>query len=164
MCTEPETLVLRLADETGTGRLAEALASVLAPGVTIHLSGELGAGKTAFTRALLRHLGYTGRVRSPTFTLVEPYNLSRFPLYHFDFYRLGFEQAWLDAGFDEYLDGQAVAVIEWPEQAGNTLPLPDLAIRLQREPGSGETVRRAELTARGIRGRQCLKAIRDAGL
>src|SRR5690606_25365406 len=105
------SLSLLLADEAATAALARAIADVLRPGTTIHLSGDLGSGKTAFTRALLRALGHAGRAKSPTFTLVEPYNLSKFNLYHFDFYRLSSERAWLDAGFDEYLDGQGVVVI-----------------------------------------------------
>jgi len=184
MSPETETLTIRLADEDATAALAGALAPVLEAGTTIHLSGDLGSGKTAFTRALLRALGHTGRARSPTFTLVEPYNLSRFNLYHFDFYRLSTYRAWLDAGFDEYLDGQAVVVIEWPEMAGDTLPAPDLLLRIRfdteagadartvdsddRTAGSGARVaagdaRIVEATARGPRGLACLKAIRDAG-
>jgi tRNA threonylcarbamoyladenosine biosynthesis protein TsaE len=163
MAADTATLSLRLADEAATSRLAEVLARMLVPGITIHLSGDLGSGKTALTRGLLRHLGHTGRVRSPTFTLVEPYNLSGFNLYHFDFYRLSDKRAWLDAGFDEYLDGRSVVVIEWPEQAGDTLPPPDLSICLRREPDAADEVRWADLSARGPWGLTCLKAIRDAG-
>ncbi|NLD67610.1 MAG: tRNA (adenosine(37)-N6)-threonylcarbamoyltransferase complex ATPase subunit type 1 TsaE [Limnobacter sp.] len=160
---QPERLSLQLPDEAATAALARALASALQPGIAIHLSGDLGAGKTAFTRALLRALGHTGRARSPTFTLLEPYNLSNFDLYHFDFYRLSSERAWLDAGFDEYLDGRGVVVIEWPEMAGDTLPAPDLRLRIDFDPDAGDDARRVELLARGARGRACLNAIRDAG-
>lgn len=170
MNPEPETLTIRLADENATVALARALAPVIEAGTTIHLSGDLGSGKTAFTRALLRALGHTGRARSPTFTLVEPYNLSRFNLYHFDFYRLSTDRAWLDAGFDEYLDGQAVVVIEWPEMAGDTLPAPDLLLRIRFDTESGadarvptNNARIVDAIARGPRGLACLKAIRDAG-
>ena len=160
---EPGRLSLHLADEAATAALARALAAALHPGTTIHLSGDLGAGKTAFTRALLRALGHTGRARSPTFTLLEPYNLSRFDLYHFDFYRLSSERAWLDAGFDEYLDGRGVVVIEWPEMAGDTLPLPDLRLRIAVDAAAGGDARLVDLLAHGARGRACLNAIRDAG-
>jgi tRNA threonylcarbamoyladenosine biosynthesis protein TsaE len=163
MAADIGKLSLRLADEAATSRLAGALARALVPGITIHLSGDLGSGKTTLVRALLRHLGHTGRVRSPTFTLVEPYNLSGFDLYHFDFYRLSEERAWLDAGFDEYLDGRSVVVIEWPEQAGGTLPPPDLSIRMRCEPGAAENVRWADLAARRPGGLRCLTAVRDAG-
>lgn len=157
-----DSLELLLRDETDTAALAGAIAGALQPATTLHLSGDLGAGKTAFTRALLRHLGHTGRAKSPTFTLVEPYNLSRFNLYHFDFYRLSSERAWLDAGFDEYLDAGGVAVIEWPEMAGDTLPAPDLLLRLRWEPAAGDDVRRVSIQARGERGLACLSAIRAA--
>ena len=158
-----DRLTLRLADESATAALAAAMAQTLQPGITIHLSGELGTGKTAFTRALLRALGHSGRARSPTFTLLEPYNLSKFDLYHFDFYRLTSEQAWLDAGFDEYLDGRGVVVIEWPEMAGDTLPDPDLRLRIDFEPTAGVDARRIDIRAHGERGRACLSALRAAG-
>jgi tRNA threonylcarbamoyladenosine biosynthesis protein TsaE len=163
MAETRQTLELLLHDETDTAALAGAIAAALVPGTTLHLCGDLGAGKTTFTRALLRHLGHTGRAKSPTFTLVEPYNLSRFDLYHFDFYRLSSERAWLDAGFDEYLDAGGVSVIEWPEMAGDTLPPPDLLLRLRWEPAAGDNARRAIVEARGARGLACLNAIRAAG-
>jgi tRNA threonylcarbamoyladenosine biosynthesis protein TsaE len=156
-------LICRLCDESATARLAQALAPALAPGLRIHLSGELGSGKTSFTRALLRALGYHGRARSPTFTLLEPYTLSNFDLYHFDFYRLSSDDAWLDAGFDEYLDGRGVVVIEWPEMAGDTLPPADLHLQLGSDPAGGTDARRIEASARGARGRACLSAMRAAG-
>lgn len=158
-----DSLSLLLPDEPATAALARAIAGALQPGTTIHLSGDLGSGKTAFTRALLRALGHTGRAKSPTFTLVEPYNLSKFNLYHFDFYRLSSERAWLDAGFDEYLDGRGVVVIEWPEMAGDTLPAPDLLLRIRCDPAAGADARRVDAHARGPRGLACLNAIRAAG-
>lgn len=160
---DPESLSLKLADEAATARLAQAIAGALRAGTTIHLSGDLGSGKTAFTRALLRFLGHTGRAKSPTFSLLEPYNLSSFDLYHFDFYRLSSERAWLDAGFDEYLDGRGVVVIEWPEMAGDTLPAPDLLLRIRCDPTAGADARLVEAVGRGPRGRECLNAIRAAG-
>lgn len=122
--------VLQLRDLAGTSALAAALAAHLGPGFVLTLSGDLGAGKTAFTRAMLRALGHLGRVRSPTFTLAEPYNLPNFELYHFDFYRFNSDEEWRDAGFDEMLGGAAAAVVEWPELAGDSLPAPDLRMRL----------------------------------
>lgn len=120
--------------------LAATRASALPPAVReagggakrIHLSGDLGAGKTRFARALLRGLGHTGRVRSPTFTLLETYDLSSFRIYHFDFYRFAGKNEWRDAGFDEAFDDpQGVCLIEWPEMAGDTLPRPDLSLTLE---------------------------------
>jgi len=121
---------LRLRDEAATSALAAVIAPHVQPAFVIYLSGELGSGKTTFTRALLRALGHPGRVRSPTFTLAEPYNLPNFELYHFDFYRFCDSHEWRDAGFDEVLDGDAAAIIEWPEMGGPALPAPDLWLRL----------------------------------
>lgn len=157
------SLTLELPDAAATERLAARIAACLEPGFVLHLSGDLGAGKTTFTRALLRTLGYAGRVKSPTFTLLESYELSRFQLYHFDFYRLSSDRGWLDAGFDDYLDGHSVAVIEWPERAGATLPAPDLYLRLAFDPGHGEQARVVELQAPTPRGRACLSTLGAAG-
>lgn len=122
---------LMLAGEVATDTLAGWLAQALVPGRRIYLSGDLGSGKTHFTRALLRGLEHTGRVRSPTFTLLEPYKLSKFTLYHFDFYRFSDKNEWREAGFEELLsDPAAVCVVEWPEMAGGQLPEPDLFLCL----------------------------------
>ncbi len=155
-----------LADEAATASLAATLAGCLGPGFVLYLSGDLGAGKTAFTRALLRVLGHTGRVRSPTFTLAETYNLSSFDLYHFDFYRFSSNEEWLDLGFDEYLGGSGAAVVEWPELGGDALPVPDLWLRLSvpaETRGDPDGTRRvAGLAAGTERGRRCLSTIDGA--
>lgn len=158
--TPPETVLL-LDDEQATASLAAAVAPHLGPGFVLFLSGDLGAGKTAFTRALLRALGYAGRVRSPTFTLSESYNLSNFELYHFDFYRFSSEDEWREAGFDEHVGGTGAAVIEWPELGGAHLPPPDLRLRLApADPADAiDGPRIARLSAGTERGRQCLSAI-----
>jgi tRNA threonylcarbamoyladenosine biosynthesis protein TsaE len=150
-------LRLDLADEAATAALAGLIAPGIGPGFVLHLSGDLGAGKTTFTRALLRALGHTGRVRSPTFTLAEPYTLSRFDLYHFDFYRFSNPDEWRDAGFEEALDGDVAAVVEWPEKAGDSLPRPDLRVQLAPLPDPG--ARRAQLLAGTDRGRACLSTV-----
>ncbi len=144
------SLTRALADETATERLAAEIAPQLDAGWVIALSGDLGAGKTRFTRALLSALGHAGRVRSPTFTLVEPYNLSKFDLYHFDFYRFTDENDWLDAGFGDAVGAPGiVSVIEWPERAGMRLPGPDLWIRLAfaDDPAAAATVDAAAIAA-----------------
>ncbi len=156
------TVDARLADEAATATLAGAIAAALVPGTSIHLSGDLGAGKTRFARALLEALGHQGRVKSPTFTLVEPYNLPNFDLYHFDFYRFSSDDEWREAGFDEYFSGRAVTLVEWPEMGGAGLPAPDLRIRLDPDPDD-DGARRVRLQARGPRGLACLKAARAAG-
>ncbi len=156
-------LELLLADESATSALAGALAGCLGPGFVLTLSGDLGAGKTTLTRGLLRALGHTGRVRSPTFTLAESYNLPKFDLYHFDFYRFSASDEWRDLGFDELLGGAGAAVVEWPEMAGGCMPAPDLALRLELpDDDASQTRRHARLRAGTDRGRQCLTAIAQA--
>ncbi|HUX30006.1 MAG TPA: tRNA (adenosine(37)-N6)-threonylcarbamoyltransferase complex ATPase subunit type 1 TsaE [Thiobacillus sp.] len=120
----------RLADEAATLAFGAQLARGLAAGMTFYLEGDLGAGKTTLVRGLLRALGYSGRVKSPTYTLAEIYSLPAFELYHFDLYRMHDPREWLDAGFRDISDGQAVSLIEWPEKAAGWLPPPDVIIRL----------------------------------
>lgn len=122
---------MHLADEAATRALGARLARVIEPGLALYLHGELGSGKTTLARGLLRGLGYQGRVKSPTYTLVELYAVSRLDLYHFDFYRFKDPKEWRDAGFDEYFDGAAVCLVEWPEKAAGLLPAADLDITLE---------------------------------
>ena len=117
-------------DEAATLRLGEACAPGAANGLVLHLRGELGAGKTTLVRGLLRALGYQGRVKSPTYTLVEPYSDLRLNLYHFDFYRFKDRTEWLSSGFREYFNAESLCIVEWPERAGELLALPDLEIHL----------------------------------
>ena len=121
---------MHLPDEAATSALGARLARVLAPGLSLYLRGDLGSGKTTLVRGLLRGLGYQGRVKSPTYTLVELYTVSRLNLYHFDFYRFRDPKEWRDAGLDEYFDGASVCVVEWPEKAAGLLPAADLEITL----------------------------------
>jgi tRNA threonylcarbamoyladenosine biosynthesis protein TsaE len=134
---------LNLPDEAATLRLGERLAAGASAGRVLHLRGELGTGKTTLARGLLRGLGYAGRVKSPTYTLVEPYKLSRLHLYHFDFYRFKDRTEWLSSGFREYFNPDSVCVVEWPERAADLLAPPDLEVRLELD---GEA-RRAILSA-----------------
>ena len=124
------SLNLNLPDEAATLRFGAALAAGVAPGRVLYLRGELGTGKTTLVRGLLGALGHTGRVKSPTYTLVEVYTLSRLNFYHFDFYRFKDRSEWLSSGFRDYFNPQSVCVVEWPERAGN-LPAPDLDISLE---------------------------------
>jgi tRNA threonylcarbamoyladenosine biosynthesis protein TsaE len=153
-----QTALVAIDDESATAALAARLAAGLGPALVVHLCGELGVGKTTFVRGLMRGLGYTGRVRSPTFTLLEPYNLPRFNVYHFDFYRFSEQHEWRDAGFDEYLGGDGVCLVEWPELAGPMLPAPDLRIRLRFGDDAHGTQRVAELQAFSEAGRRCMSA------
>src|ERR1700716_4058488 len=122
---------LNLRDAAATLALGEALGAGVAPGRVMHLQGELGAGKTTLARGLLRALGYAGRVKSPTYTLVELYALSSLNLYHFDFYRFEDQEEWLSSGFRDYFNPRSVCLVEWPERAGESLPPPDLDLHLQ---------------------------------
>ncbi len=134
-----------LADEAATSafgvRFAEAIESMRRAqgtppfqGLQVQLTGDLGAGKTTLVRATLRGLGHTGRVRSPTYTLVEPYTVARsdgeLGLYHFDLYRFTDPAEWADAGFREYFDSGAICLVEWPQRAGGLLGVPDLVFSL----------------------------------
>lgn len=132
----PPKITRHLADEGATGAFGAELARVLKPGLMITLSGDLGAGKTALVRAMLRALGYSGKVKSPTYALVESYVISGLYLYHFDFYRFNDPDEWHEAGFREYFNENSVCLVEWPEKAGGLLPPPDLRISLDiRESG-----------------------------
>jgi tRNA threonylcarbamoyladenosine biosynthesis protein TsaE len=152
-------LTRHLPDEAATAALGAALATLLVPGLRLYLHGDLGAGKTTLVRGMLRALGYPGKVKSPTYTLVELYKFSRLYLYHFDFFRLEQPLDWLDAGFLEYFSDDAVCVVEWPEKAGGTLPPPDLEIFFDLLPDG----RSADLVAASDAGRRCLSAFDPAG-
>lgn len=152
----------QLHDEAGTAALGAALARALAPGLTIHLHGDLGAGKTALTRAMLHAAGHAGHVKSPTYTLAEPYRIildgRQVEVIHFDLYRLGSADEFLDAGFREYFNEDTICVVEWPEKAVGVLPAPDIEILLSIS-GDGRDI---ELQALSDQGCQCLDRLKFA--
>ena len=141
-----------LPDENATLALGAALARGLAPGLVVFLHGELGAGKTTLVRGALRGLGFQGRVKSPTYTLVELYEVSRLNLHHFDFYRFQDPREWIDAGFRETFDGANVSLVEWPEKAEGLLPPADVDITLQIQ----DAGRLALLSPRTHAGQRCI--------
>lgn len=162
-CGEPlRRCALSLADEAATDAFAARLAAALLPGHVVWLCGTLGAGKTTLVRGLLRALGHEGPVRSPTFTLLEPYAFARFAVYHFDLYRFASAHEWHDAGFDDYFGKTGVCLVEWPEQAAGAVPAPDVRIALafSGEPGASSQ-RSMTLEAWTQAGLRCVNAIVD---
>ncbi len=142
-----------LADEAATDALGAALARAIVPGLAIHLHGDLGAGKTALTRALLRAAGYVGTVKSPTYTLSEPYSIMldgrAVQVIHFDLYRMSSPEEFLDAGFREDFNGDNICIVEWPEKADPVLPPPDVLVRLNVA-GTGRDVELQALSDLGL--------------
>lgn len=116
--------------------------------MVVYLRGNLGAGKTTLVRGILRALGYAGRVKSPTYTLLESYILSKFTLQHYDLYRMIDPREWLDAGFRDDCNATSLCMVEWPEKAEGLLPRPDLEIQL-RVAGEGRTARIEALSPTG---------------
>jgi len=147
---------IKLPDAAATEALGAALAVGVAPGRVLHLRGDLGAGKTTVVRGVLRALGHEGKVKSPTYTLVEPYALSRLDLYHFDFYRLKNAEEWESSGFREYFSPQAGCLVEWPERVGPALGVPDLELRIEFAPPG----RVASLSAHTPAGQAWLASLR----
>ncbi|MFL6675576.1 MAG: tRNA (adenosine(37)-N6)-threonylcarbamoyltransferase complex ATPase subunit type 1 TsaE [Massilia sp.] len=142
-----------LADESATDAFGAALARALVPGLVIYLHGDLGAGKTALTRALLHASGHQGTVKSPTYTLSEPYRITlggqAVNLIHYDLYRMSSPEEFLDAGFREDFDGRNICIVEWPEKGDPVLPPPDVRITLNVN-GLGREVELQALSALGL--------------
>lgn len=151
-----------LHDEAGTAALGSALARAILPGLAIYLHGDLGAGKTALTRALLHAAGHVGNVKSPTYTLSEPYSILLgeriVSVIHFDLYRMASPEEFLDAGFREDFNGDNICIVEWPEKAEAVLPPPDLNVWLSVA-GQGRDV---ELQALSDLGSLCLDRLKFA--
>jgi len=149
---------LFLPDEAATLALGGALGAALTQGAAqsvVYLEGDLGAGKTTLVRGLLRSLGYSGKVKSPTYTLVELYVISRLNLYHFDFYRFEQPEEYLDAGLDEYFQGPGICLVEWPDKAGTYLPPADVRVRFS----PAQDGRDLALLAQSGKGRLCLTSL-----
>lgn len=155
---------LDLADEAATLAFAASIAKAIQPSLIIYLHGDLGAGKTTLVRGLLHALGHVGKVKSPTYTLIEPYEIksnvtSNLMLYHFDLYRFNDEEEWDSAGFRDYFNATSVCVIEWPEKAENVLPTPDLDVTFSVKNVGQLLGRSINITAHSILGQQCLQVI-----
>ena len=135
--------------ETETEAAGQALAAKLRPGDVVAYRGDLGAGKTAFTRGLARGLGCHGRVTSPTFTIVNEYE-GPTPLFNLDLYRLGGEEELWDIGWEDYLARNGVCAVEWSEIAPGALPENTVYVTLRRCPGAEEE---REILVEGVEGR-----------
>ena len=129
--------------------------------LNISLEGDLGAGKTTFARYLIQGMGHEGKVKSPTYTLCEPYplqlNKTAFTAHHFDLYRMKDPLEWQEAGFGEYFDVPGFCLIEWPEKAEGTLPAFDIQIALSA--GAQDDERNIQINAMSVLGQNILDAM-----
>ena len=135
-----------------TALLGEKLAKIVSPGDLIFLQGDLGSGKTTFMRGFLRGLDFMGKVKSPSYTLLEQYYL-KLTINHFDLYRFKDQNEWEDAGFNEFINNTDVNVIEWPEKAINVIPQSDLTVGFSYK---NEDSRNISIISNTLRGKECI--------
>ncbi len=144
-----------LEDEAATVALGQRLAQVLVAPIVIYLTGDLGAGKTTFSRGLIQGLGHNGAVKSPTYTLVEPYELEDIEVFHFDLYRLSDPEELEFMGIRDYFTDKSVCIVEWPERGEGLLPAADIHLHLKYD----NTGREIEIEARTHAGRALIEKI-----
>ena len=154
-----DTLTLSAPDEAAMVACGARLAAAAQPSLVIYLARDLGMGKTTLSRGFIQGLGHRGAVKSPTYTLVQPYELGQWQVYHFDLYRLGDAEELEFMGIRDYFGGGAVCLVEWPERGQGALPPADIRIKIERD-GSG---RRLLLQADTLPGRTVLARVRAAG-
>jgi len=133
--------------------LGAKVASVLQGGEVIYLSGELGTGKTTLVRGLLNALDHSGNVKSPTYTLIEPYSIHGLNIYHFDLYRVNAPEELEAMGIRDYCDGESICLFEWPEQGEDVLPPADIVFSLTHS----DVGREAKIVANTPQGENILK-------
>lgn len=157
-------------DETACAASAHELAQALRDGLLaggsayIELHGTLGAGKTTFTRHLLRALGVQGRVKSPSYAVVEQHEVPGMVIQHFDFYRFNDPQEWEDAGFRDLFAAPGLKLAEWPDKAEGLLPRPDLSIHIQPLAEDTRQVKIAAFSAIGRQALHALQPVQDVGV
>lgn len=142
-------------DEAAMISVGTALAQVLTQGTVVYLVGDLGAGKTTFTRGFLRGLGHQGAVKSPTYTLVEPYELAQGIVYHFDLYRLQDPEELELLGIRDYFNADSIVLVEWPGRGEPLLPSPDVLLNISVL----ETGRALQFSAFTPHGQQALQQL-----
>jgi tRNA threonylcarbamoyladenosine biosynthesis protein TsaE len=147
-----EQVTMMAADEAAMVDLGAQLGAAFEPGMVVFLEGDLGMGKTTFSRGFMQSLGHVGAVKSPTYTLVEPYRLRELDVFHFDLYRLSDPEELEFIGIRDYFGDLSVCLVEWPERGLGALPSADLVINIERQ-GQG---RRLVFSAETTQGRRIL--------
>ena len=148
-------ITLILHNEAATLACGDKFSRIMANGLVVYLHGDLGAGKTTFVRGVLHGLGHVGKVKSPTYTLVEPYIIFNYNIYHFDLYRFIDEEEWDAAGFRDYFNAQSICMIEWPEKAAHVLPEPDIHVHLSHY----QNARKIQFSAGSPLGNKCIEGL-----
>jgi len=152
-----QSITLDLNDEQATVSLGKVLASFITPPLTLFLSGDLGAGKTTFSRGLIQSLGHDGAVKSPTYTLVEPYEVAGIDIFHFDLYRLYDPEELEFMGIRDYFTERSLCIVEWPDRGHGLLPEPDLHITIEYD----ELGRKLTLEALSNKGEKILTCMKN---